>query len=122
MTMSTEGSVLVDAHGRQRILHGINLVEKGTRAASEPSAFRGRWTAGGLAPLQRIGRHRRRLGLLWAAVQPAPGEYCQEHLRWLGAQLDQLHAAGLAVIRDGHQDLFSQLLGDGAPAWFTLTR
>src|SRR5699024_10192955 len=74
------------------------------------------------AQLQEIGLDSVRLGVLWAAVEPAPGEYCEEHLRWLGAQLDQLHAAGLAVILDGHQDLFSQLFGDGAPAWATLTR
>src|SRR5699024_1375582 len=121
MTMSTEGSVLVDEHGRQRILHGINPVEKGARAASEPSAFRGRWTTSDIAQLQESGLDSVRLGVLWAAVEPAPGEYCEEHLRWLGAQLDQLHAAGLAVILDGHQDLFSQLFGDGAPAWATLT-
>src|SRR5699024_4567139 len=87
-----------------------------------PSAFRGRWTTGDIAQLQEIGLDSVRLGVLWAAVEPAPGEYCEEHLRWLGAQLDQLHAAGLAVILDGHQDLFSQLFGDGAPAWATLTR
>src|SRR5699024_5808762 len=122
MTMSTEGPALVDEHGRQRILHGINLVEKGSRGAAEPSAFRGRWTTADIAQLREIGLDSVRLGVLWAAVEPAPGEYCEEHLRWLGAQLDQLHAAGLAVILDGHQDLFSQLFGDGAPAWATLTQ
>ena len=122
MTMSTEGPALVDEHGRQRILHGINLVEKGSRGAAEPSAFRGRWTTADIAQLREIGLDSVRLGVLWAAVEPAPGEYCEEHLRWLGAQLDQLHAAGLAVILDGHQDLFSQLFGDGAPAWATLTK
>src|SRR5699024_1618426 len=98
MTTATEGAGVGDARGRQRHLHGLNLVEKGARAASEPSAFRGRWTTGDIAQLQEIGLDSVRLGVLWAAVEPAPGEYCEEHLRWLGAQLDQLHAAGLAVI------------------------
>src|SRR5699024_2395861 len=122
MTMSTEGSVLVDEHGRQRILHGINLVEKGTRAASEPSAFRGRWTTGDIAQLQEIGLDSARLGVLWAAVEPTPGEYCEERLHWRGAQLAQLPAGGLAGIPGGQQDLFPQPFGDGAPAWATLTR
>ncbi|MBM7501893.1 hypothetical protein JOD52_002733 [Brachybacterium muris] len=29
MTLSAQGPILVDEHGRQRILHGINLVDKG---------------------------------------------------------------------------------------------
>lgn len=121
MRISTEGSALVDEHGRQRILHGINLVEKGPRGGTEPSAFRGPWTAEDLAQLREIGLDSVRLGVLWAALEPAPGEYSAEHLTWLGEQLDLLHAAGLSVILDGHQDLFSQRFGDGAPAWATLT-
>src|SRR5699024_7011436 len=122
MTMSTEGSVLVDEHGRQRILHGINLVEKGARAASEPSAFRGRWTTGDIAQLQEIGLDSVRLGVLWAAVEPAPGGYCAVHSRSLCCHLYPLRAAGLAGTPDGHQDLSSQLSGAGAPAWTTPAR
>ena len=120
MRISTDASALVDEHGRQRILHGINLVEKGSPDA-DPAAFRGRWAAEDIAQLRELGLDSVRLGVLWAAVEPAPGEYSQEHLGWLGEQLDVLHETGLAVILDGHQDLFSQRYGDGAPAWATLT-
>lgn len=121
MRISTEGAALVDEHGRQRLLHGINLVEKGATGATDPAAFRGSWTGEDIAQLHEIGLDSVRLGVLWAALEPAPGEYSQEHLRWLDEQLDLLHAAGLAVILDGHQDLFSQSFGDGAPTWATLT-
>ncbi|WP_394216397.1 glycoside hydrolase family 5 protein [Brachybacterium vulturis] len=121
MSLSTEGSTLVDEHGRQRILHGINLVAKGSPGATDPSAFRGGWTAADLAQLRELGLDSVRLGVNWSATEPRPGEYSPEHLDWLAQQLDLLHAAGLAVILDGHQDLFSQSFGNGAPAWATLT-
>ncbi|MDN5820872.1 MAG: beta-galactosidase, partial [Brachybacterium sp.] len=121
MSLSTEGSTLVDEHGRQRILHGINLVAKGSPGVTDPSAFRGSWTGEDLAQLQDIGLDSVRLGVNWSATEPRPGDYSPEHLDWLAQQLDLLHAAGLAVILDGHQDLFSQSFGNGAPAWATLT-
>ena len=45
MELRADGAVLRDEHGRQRILHGINLVDKGAPGATDPAAFRGRWTA-----------------------------------------------------------------------------
>lgn len=121
MALSTDRSALVDEHGRQRILHGINLVAKGRPGASDPFSFRGEWTREHLAQLREIGLDSVRLGVNWAATEPAPGTYSPAHLDWLADQLDQLHEAGLAVILDGHQDLYSQSFGNGAPPWATLT-
>ncbi|MFC0672954.1 glycoside hydrolase family 5 protein [Brachybacterium hainanense] len=114
MKLSTEGAVLVDEHGRQRVLHGINLVQK-------EAPFQAAWDAEDLAQLVDMGLDAVRLGVMWAAVEPEPGLYDEEHLAHLEEQLDMLHRAGLAVVLDAHQDLFSQSFGDGAPAWATLT-
>lgn len=121
MALRTDGNALVDGHGRQRVLHGMNLVEKASPGAGDPSAFRGAWAADDLAALTALGLDSVRLGVNWAATEPAPGEYSEEHLTWLGEQLDLLHEAGLGVVLDGHQDLFSQRFGNGAPDWATLT-
>lgn len=121
MALHTDRDALVDDHGRQRVLHGVNLVEKGHPGAESPAAFRGSWTEEDLAQLVGIGLDSVRFGVNWAATEPAPGEYSEEHLRWLGEQLDLLHEAGLAVVLDGHQDLYSQRFGNGAPDWATLT-
>lgn len=122
MTLRTIGDTLVDEHARQRVLHGINLVAKGRPGSVEPADFRGDWTAEDLGHLVGIGLDSIRLGVNWAATEPAPGQYAQAHLEWLGEQLDLAHAAGLSVILDGHQDLFSQSFGNGAPAWATSTQ
>lgn len=121
MTVSTRGSHLVDEHGRQRILHGINLVDKGRPGSSDPRDFQGSWTDEDLDQLVEIGLDAVRLGVIWAPTEPGPGRYSQQHLTWIGEQLDRLHRRGLMVILDGHQDLYSQAYSDGAPPWATLT-
>lgn len=121
MRLHTDGQVLRDEHGRQRVLHGINLVAKGTRGSFEPADFVGSWTADDIADLAGRGFTVVRLGMIWAAVEPEPGHYCEDYLAWLGTQLDLLGQHGVGVILDAHQDLYSQSFGDGAPAWATLT-
>lgn len=62
-----------------------------------------------------------RLGIMWAAVELLPGTYDEEYLDWIVSQMDLKHQAGMVVLLDSHQDLYSQSFGDGAPAWATLT-
>lgn len=122
MMLRTVGDTLVDEHDRQRLLQGINLVAKGRPGSVEPADFRGDWSAEDLEHLAGIGLDSIRLGVNWAATEPAPGQYAQAHLEWLGDQLDLAHGAGLSVILDGHQDLYSQSFGNGAPAWASSTQ
>lgn len=121
MTLSTRGSILVDEYGRQRVLHGINLVDKGRPGSTDPRDFQGSWSERDLDQLVEIGLDAVRLGVIWAATEPEPGKYSEQHLGWIGQQLDLMHQRGLAVILDGHQDLYSQAHSDGAPPWATLT-
>ncbi|EYT49499.1 cellulase family glycosylhydrolase [Brachybacterium muris] len=121
MTLSTRGSILVDEYGRQRVLHGINLVDKGRPGSTDPRDFQGSWSERDLDQLVEIGLDAVRLGVIWAPLEPEPGTYSGQHLTWIGEQLDRLHQRGLAVILDGHQDLYSQDYSDGAPPWATLT-
>lgn len=121
MLLHTDGQMLRDEHGRQRILHGINMVDKGVPGSSNPADFVGSWTAADVVDLAARGLTVVRLGMIWAAVEPEPGLYSQEYLGWLGEQLDLFHEHGLRVILDAHQDLYSQSFGNGAPGWATLT-
>lgn len=127
MHLNADGTTLRDEHGRHRVLHGINLVAKGGRPSQFGTtqeyrhSFRGEWTAADIADLSARGFTLVRLGVIWAAVEPEPGHYDQAYLDYLTTQLDLLHGAGLAVLLDSHQDLYSQSFGDGAPPWATLT-
>ena len=121
MAILRDSRVLRDEHGRQRVLHGINMVDKGRRGSSDATDFIGSWTAEDVADLASRGFTVVRLGMIWAAVELQPGTYSDQYLDWLGDQLDLFHAHGIGVILDAHQDLYSQEFGDGAPAWATLT-
>lgn len=72
MTVSTRGSHLVDEHGRQRILHGINLMDKGRPGSSDPRDFQGSWTDEDLDQLVEIGLDAVRLGVIWAPPNRDP--------------------------------------------------
>ena len=101
-----------DLHGGYdsvTVLHGINLVAKGGRPEQYETreeyrrSFRGEWMPADIADLSARGFTLVRLGVIWAAVEPEPGQYDQEYLDYLTTQLDLLHGAGLAVLLDAHQ-------------------
>ncbi|WP_203568531.1 glycoside hydrolase family 5 protein [Aestuariimicrobium ganziense] len=119
----TDATVLRDELGRQVLFHGINLVRKGdTGARAGDPSFRGDWTSTDLDFLAgELGINLVRLAVIWAAAAPAPGVWDEPYLAWLGEQLDELHARGMVVVLDAHQDLYSQQFSDGAPQWATLT-
>lgn len=122
--LRTDGARLRDAHGRHRVLHGINLVAKGGPDDDGDFAekgFAGSWTAEDIDDLAARGFTLVRLGVIWAAVEPHPGAYDDGYLDWVRAQLDLIHDAGMLAVLDAHQDLYSQRFGDGAPHWATLT-
>lgn len=122
MRVTNDGTTLRDEYGRQRVFHGINLVAKGNH---EPHGtfvdrgFKGEWTEQDIKELAARGFTLIRLGVMWAAVEPAPGEYDSAYLDWVAEQLDLIHSAGMSVLLDAHQDLYSQSFGDGAPEWAT---
>jgi endoglycosylceramidase len=105
-----------DADGRQVILHGINYVNKDPQQGyifpEDESAF---------AAFRAWGFNCVRLGVIWDGLEPQPGEYNEIYLQRIQNQLDCAHANNLYVFLDMHQDLYSVLYSDGAPAWATLT-
>ncbi len=126
MHFTTDGHRIRDSHGRHRVFHGINIVHKGHRSARDDGSFTERGFAGDCGPgdiadLAARGFTLIRLGVIWAALEPRPGEYDQAYLDWLATQLDLIHAAGMYALLDAHQDLYSQAFSDGAPNWATLT-
>lgn len=122
--LRADGRRLRDAHGRHRVLHGINLVAKGRSGEHGDfvaRGFAGSWTADDIADLAARGFTFVRLGVIWAAVEPRPGAYDDHYLDWIAEQLDLIHEAGMLAVLDAHQDLYSQRFSDGAPDWATLT-
>lgn len=113
-----EGTHLVDAHGREVVLRGVNAGSK------DPARrYQSHHTAEDYQALADWGLNCVRLLIFWDGVEPAPGDYDQDYLDLVAERIAWAHAAGLHVILDMHQDLYSGAIpgGNGAPAWAALT-
>lgn len=114
--LTTQGPHLRDALGRHVILSGINLINKG----ENQSGYIANWSPEIFQDLHAWGFNVLRFGIIWDAIEPQPGNYDESYLVWIEHILDLAAAHDLSVFLDMHQDLFSALYSDGAPAWATL--
>jgi len=114
--VSTRGRWLVDGQGRVLILHGVNVCN-----ASKRPPFLGPYGRDAIARLRGWGFDSVRYLILWEAVEPKPGEYDEAYLDQVAQRLQWCREAGLRVIIDMHQDIYSRKYGgDCAPAWACL--
>ncbi|MDR0532018.1 MAG: cellulase family glycosylhydrolase [Oscillospiraceae bacterium] len=123
---TTQGTRLLDEHGRECIFHGVNL--KDDKMLEEPPYGR-------LEHLdeeffrrsQKLGFRLLRLGLMWAYIEPEKGQYNEAYLQ----KIDEVFALAakydIYIMLDMHQDLYSDfgkgnaLPGKGMPYWACLT-
>ena len=116
-----DGLRLVDEHGRERILSGMNVVDKKDFDPENPSF--------GYSPdkfpfeeFRARGYDIIRLGFTWSAMEPTPGNYNQQLIDDLCKFLDKCEEYGIYAYLDCHQDVYSSsCYGDGAPKWATIT-
>ena len=109
-----EGRWLLDDQGRVRIDHGVNMVFKRAPYAADATGF-GEDDARFLA---RNGLTTVRLGLIWRAVEPKPGQYDDAYLDRVARTVRVLDRHGIVSLLDFHQDLFHERFqGEGAPTW-----
>ena len=104
----------LDDQGRVRIDHGVNMVYKQRSYAPDATGF----GADDARFLRRNGFTTVRLGLIWKAVEPRPGEYDDGYLDRIAHTLGVLHRHGIVALLDFHQDLYNERFqGEGAPDW-----
>jgi endoglycosylceramidase len=109
-----DGRWIVDGHGRVLVLHGLNMVYKRAPYAPDDVGF-GRDDA---RFLRRNGFTTVRLGLIWRAVEPHPGEYGDAYLARVRHTARVLAGEGIWTLLDFHQDMFHERFqGEGAPTW-----
>ena len=105
---------ILDARGRALVLHGVNMVFKKPPYAPDETGF-GRDDAEFLAA---NGLTTVRLGLIWKAVEPQPGQYDDAYLARVRRTAQVLADAGIWTLLDFHQDLYNERFeGEGAPDW-----
>ncbi|KAI8824720.1 glycoside hydrolase superfamily [Chytriomyces cf. hyalinus JEL632] len=117
--VSTNRQLFTDDSGRTRVLRGTNVVAKAfpyipdTRINAIPMlSFNKR----DVAILALHGTTAIRLGVIWAGVEPNRGQYNSTYLNELKSIVQMCSDAGIYVLLDFHQDLFSErFCGNGAP-------
>ena len=119
--LHSDGTRLVNENGQTVIFHGINLVDKGSLQPDGSFRFIPNWPEDLYERFAELGINLIRLGIIWAAVEPEPGQYDEKYLQYISEQLDLAERAGISVILDMHQDLYAQRFSDGAPDWAVLT-
>jgi endoglycosylceramidase len=114
---------LVDQHGREVILRGVNARAQGVfdvtfddgRLPLEPIPV---FDDGDAARMQGFGFNLLRLPISWSALEPLPGIYDKAYLARVAAIVAACGRHGVVVLLDLHQDAFSKEIGeDGAPRW-----
>ncbi|MBK7976505.1 MAG: cellulase family glycosylhydrolase [Deltaproteobacteria bacterium] len=117
---------LVDAHGRQLVLRGVNVKAEGLFDATFDD---GRRPTEQVAPfdrsdaeqIARLGFDFVRLCVSWSGLEPTEGQFSAAAFSRLDEVVGWLIEAGLYVLIDFHEDAWSKDLGeDGAPLWATL--
>ena len=121
----TQGRVLIDEMGRERIFYGINVCDKGEYSAETGTrSYNYKWDDEMLVEFRKQGYNLIRLGITWEAVEPSRGKYNDVYIAAVKAMLDKCHEYGIYAYVDMHQDLYSGWgngPGDGAPDWACYT-
>jgi endoglycosylceramidase len=108
------GTWVTDARGRVLILHGLNQVYKLAPYTPGTDGF----GADDAAFLQRNGFDIVRVGVIWAAVEPHPGQYDDSYLAAIAHTVRTLARHHIYALLDFHQDLYNEKFqGEGAPSW-----
>lgn len=110
----TQGRWITDEAGRVVITVGVNQVAKLAPYTPASAGF-GEEDAKFLA---EQGFTSVRLGVIWKAVEPQPGQYDDAYLDQIKTTVETLHRHGIATLLDFHQDMFNEAFqGEGAPDW-----
>jgi endoglycosylceramidase len=113
--VTVSGRRFLDGSGKPLLLHGINVANK-----SPEQGYVGDLTPEDFATIRSWGMNCVRLAIFWDGLEPQPGRIDEAYLERIARLVGWAKAAGLCVLLDMHQDLYSVKFSDGAPAWATL--
>lgn len=120
-TIKVCGMKFIDEYGRERIFSGMNVVDKKSFDAGNPS-FGYPADTFPFEEFRARGYDMIRLGFTWGAMEPSPGKYNEALISSLCDFLDKCEEYGIYAFLDCHQDVYSpHCYGDGAPRWATIT-
>ncbi|KAG0201443.1 hypothetical protein BGX28_005724 [Mortierella sp. GBA30] len=111
----------IDALGRSRFFHGINIVKKSHPWHLDVNNFvpGQSMVEKDIETLKDLNINSIRLGIHWAGVEPVRGQYNQTYLDISKDIVRKLQDSGIYTLVVQPQDVWAaQLCGHGAPLWF----
>lgn len=121
ITIDKKSRHYVDIEGRVRVFHGVNIVVKNPPYVPIEDHFDPLFSLSeeDYDYLTKFGFNVVRLGIIWEAVETAPGVYNQAYLDTYEKIVNKLGERGIYTILDSHQDMFSRILcGEGVPTFY----
>jgi endoglycosylceramidase len=129
---------IADEHGRQVILHGVNVNQLGDYFKKNSHPASAPLTRADFTAMRRLGFDHVRLLMHWSLLEPTPGTLSAAYVARIRQAVAWARENDIYVLLDMHQDAygkytaarpgelcppgFDPALGwDGAPAWATLT-
>lgn len=112
---------LRDSYGRSVIFHGVNVVYKVAPYIPQESTFDPQLslTDAEIDQLQEWGFNFVRLGVMWEAVEYAPGKYNDTYLDKVEELINKLGQRGIYTLVDAHQDVLARsICGEGMPNFY----
>lgn len=114
--LTQHGRWLVDPTGRVVTLHGYNVVAKVAPYTPQSIGF----TGDDAAFLAENGYNAVRLGIVWKALEPTPGDYDEHYLDQIADTVRVLGEHGIYSMLDFHEDFYNERFGgQGFPDWAT---
>lgn len=110
-----------DVHGRSTLFHGVNVVYKIDPYIPSQTDFDPQLSLNDkdIDDLVKWGFNLVRLGVMWEAVERAPGVYDYEYLKKINDLINKLGAKGIYTLVDAHQDVFARTFcGEGMPTFY----
>src|SRR5690625_3720881 len=113
--IKTDGIDLIDSTGKKLTLRGLNHMNK-----NRNKHFKG-IDQSSFDSIKSWNMNAVRFGIFWDGLEPEPGKIDTVYLQKLDTAIAMAKKAGLYVMLDMHQDLYSEKYGgDGAPDWACL--
>ena len=110
-----------DAARRTVIFHGVNVVYKVHPYIPQSDVFDNQLslTDKDIDDLVGWGFNLVRLGVMWEAVERAPGVYNETYLDEVESLINRLGQKGIYTMVDAHQDVFARrICGEGMPNFY----
>jgi endoglycosylceramidase len=116
--LKSNGRWISDSYGRVYVFHGVSMVNKLPPYTLSATGFDER----SARLLADNGLNVVRVGLIYSAVEPAPGVYDDEYLRDILKTVEMLADHGIMSLIDFHQDGWGPSFRcEGFPEWATFT-